>query len=284
MLKYFKLLIWGLLLLALPQEIFAATTYLNSYHQVINRGDTIIVKVLLDTEGADINTIEGNVVIENGSDKIEIQELAIAGSKISTWVRRPTLDGNNISFVGGAPGGFNQTDALLFQIVLIAKAPGTLTFAPQNINTYLNDGQGTIINSRSTDLSLAITANSDAIIINEWSENIINDQTPPQNLQVDFGQNNDVADNQKFIYISATDANYFIVQEGSRPTVSTNGIYILQNQQQQEKLIISAYDQAGNVSQLIIPVKINYSFIWVLVPIFFSIILLWCFIYYLWHL
>jgi hypothetical protein len=248
-------------------SVSAATTYLIPEFKSVAVGDTVIVDVKMDADGKNPNVVEGNILIAVGAEKIEISRLSLAGSVLNYWTQNPSFDQkSSISFVGGAPGGFNQQSGLLFKIVFLAKKEGQVILSPADIKAYDNDGKATPIAVSSNSLNIEIGPKTDVQPKNQWIDVIAGDKMPPEHLIATFGRDDSIFEGKKFFTISAVDdqsgIDYFEVKEGNQPTVRSGETYVLLDQNESSPIAITAYDKAGNHSQVLLkPVKrqINYT-------------------------
>src|SRR3989344_1763786 len=128
-----------------PYSAFASTVYLETAQRDFLAGDTILVDVKVDSEGAEINAVEGNISLDSPSGAALVRDISVSGSSFSLWPNRPLLseDLQTISFAGGVPNGLKQEGATVFKIVLTLKSAGQITLNPASISVYLNDGKGT---------------------------------------------------------------------------------------------------------------------------------------------
>lgn len=243
--------------LFLPKAALAATAYLGSDFESVAVGDTVAVSVYLDSEGQYPNTVEGQMVIDPGSEKIEILEISKAGSVLTHWPQSPSLDNSSlITFTGGTPGGFNQSAGLLFKIVFKAKQEGQVKFMPTGFKAYNNDQTSTSINVSASSFTINIVSKTGLSPQDQWLEIISNDNTPPSDLSAIIGQDSALFDGKKFMTIFAKDdqsgLDYFEVKEGDLAAARTGQTYVLLDQTESVPIIISAYDKAGNVSRTLL--------------------------------
>jgi hypothetical protein len=246
-----------LTIILFPNNIFAAHIYAESATSTVMIGDTVIVNVMLDSVGENPNVIDGEIVLKNALKNIDIIEFSRAGSVLTYWPNTPSLETNSkIYFTGGTPGGFNQESALLFKIVFKAEGEGRVSFVPDNIKVYNNDGKATRLSINTSPFEINILPNKGGEFTDEWTEIISNDNKPPKNISAIIGQDSDVFDGKKFISISASDDEsgiaYFEVREGNKPVARSGDTYILQNQDELSTITIIAYDKAGNSSKIVI--------------------------------
>jgi len=283
---YFKLkiktLLFGILFLSVfllvPYSASAANIYLSTDYPSISVGDTIIVNVMMDPQGKSPNVIDGNILIKNGVGNIKILELNTAGSVLTHWLQTPSLDSSSsISFVGGAPGGFNKT-GILFKIVFLAEKEGKIVFLPSNIKAYNNDGKATPIEVSANSISLDVGPKKE-ISKNQWLDTISKDNQPPKQLSAVVGQDSSIFNGKKFITISAVDdqsgISYYEVKEGDWSIVRSGKNYVLLDQNEKSNIIVTAYDKAGNYSRIILkPIqsKINY-WVWIIILVITLVII-----------
>ncbi len=246
------LIILGVLLF-LPSLAAAATAHLETKHQDIYVGDNIIFSVRLDPEGQSLNAVEGKVILDYEPKSVSIGEINVAGSAFTLWPRKPSLATNEkeISFVAGVPNGLKTKDALLFNLVLNLSAPGRLTLQPNGLIAYLNDGQGTKVAVAGQALELEVLPAPDNWVPRqEWLDITLTDKTPPERFEILLGQDNSVFEGRKFISFNAVDkatgVDYYEVKEGDLPPVRSGETYILQEQDSVSKIVVTAFDVAGN--------------------------------------
>jgi hypothetical protein len=250
--KYFVIIVVAIIGFK-PFSARAATVYLESSRATVSVGDTVIVSAKINAEGVTINTVEGDIAFQSGGTSVAVKEFSLANSAFGLWPRTPSLsqDGQVVSFVGGVPGGFNIEGATLFKIILQAKKEGSVTIAPQNIVVYVNDGKGTKLPVKTTDLVIKVNAKQAGVVANdEWGKIVAQDTTPPQDFIIVLGQDKTIFDNKKFAFFSALDNQsgiaYYEVSENGAPAVHSGSTYILQNQNGDVTLNVTAYDKAGN--------------------------------------
>jgi len=246
----------------------AATFYPKINNANISAGDIVFIEFMMNTEGQLINVVEGDLLIQSGAENIEIKDFSLAGSDMKFWPRSPSLDlkENKISFAGGVPGGVNKENARLFKVAIVAKSPGQLLLAPFNMKAYLNDGKATPVGININNLKVSITQ-ATATPVDELSDIVINDTKKPQNLTANIGRDDSLFDGKRFLTFSAIDnesgIDYYAVKEGNRALVRSGSIYVLQNQDKLEPVIVVAYDKAGNSRKILIRQKennlVNYS-------------------------
>ena len=79
-------------LIALPASASAATVYLEASRSTIAVGDTAIVAVKINADGAVLNTVDGSVSLKGSSGgKLVVQQFSLANSSFGLWPRTPSL-------------------------------------------------------------------------------------------------------------------------------------------------------------------------------------------------
>ncbi len=106
-------------------------------------GQVFEVGVFLNTEGAELNAVEGSIVWSK--DSFNLEEVRDGNSIVSLWVERPALraDGGGVHFTGVLPGGFVGTRGYLFSVILQPERVGQAGISTTAEQLLLNDGQGT---------------------------------------------------------------------------------------------------------------------------------------------
>jgi hypothetical protein len=266
----------------LPVKTFAATVYTETSRGTVSVGDVFIVAIKVNTEGAVLNTVDGEITLKGNA---VLQEFSLANSSFGLWPRTPSLmkDGKTVSFVGGVPGGFSIEGATIFKIIVEAKKEGVVTIAPQNISVFLNDGKGTKIPVQLKGLNINVVAKKSNIATqNDWANLVSKDTTPPEDFIIVPGQESNLYSGKKFVYFSAIDnqsgIDHYEVSENSGPIVKTGSVYVIQNQDQPIRLTVTAYDKAGNKKVSVLEPDSQTSF-WSTVIVFVVFLIIAFFIY-----
>ncbi len=236
-----------------PLSASAASVYLEASRNTISVGDTAVVTVKINAEGAVLNTVEGDVSLKSSNTAVAVDEFSLANSAFGLWPRTPSLskDRNTISFVAGVPGGFSIEGATLFKIIVNANKEGTVTLFPSNMSVFANDGKGTKVPVTVKGVTLNVQAKKSGVPVNnEWQGIVSGDLTPPEDFLIVLGQDPSLFDNKKFAFFSALDnqsgIDYYDVSEDGAPAVRSGSTYVLKNQDENVKLSVTAYDKAGN--------------------------------------
>ncbi len=222
--------------------------YFSASQEKISVGDTVLIKLYLDTNTEKINVLDGTIHIV-GDAKIE--GINTGGSAFSLWPSAPTVENNNIIFTGGAPSSVKGQKIFVFSIAVTPRKVGKIEFEPISFQGYLDDGKGTLADG--------IFSKSLTMIVNQASESPINelqmennqDTVAPEPFTIDSGRDQSLYDGQLFVsFVAHDDASgisHYEVKEGDMPPVIVkDGIYVLREQTFSGLLIVTAYDNAGN--------------------------------------
>ncbi len=242
------------LVFLLPQSVWAASVYLESNNKNISVGDTVIIKVKINSDQTAVNSVQGDLVLKSTTSSFIVEEFSLAGSIFGLWPRTPSLsaDGKTISFVGGVPGGFNLQGATLFNLIIKANKPGLITIEPKNLLIFANNGKGTELPITSKGIQLNVKPAKDGEkVVNEWESLVSSDHTSPEDFIIVLGREASLFDGKKFAFFSAMDGqsgiSHYEVSENDRPAVRSGSTYVLQDQDQiNPKLVVTAYDKALN--------------------------------------
>jgi uncharacterized protein YpmB len=271
----FKYVLLLVSMLIVPMSASAATVYVESSRNTISVGDTAIVAIKINADGAVLNTVDGEVAIKATKGNVSVQEFSLANSAFGLWPRTPSLsqEGHLITFVGGVPGGFSIEGATMFKVIVEAKKEGVVTISPQNLSVFSNDGKGTKLPVTMKDFNITVVAKKQGVPAqNDWASIVSQDITPPEKFIIVLGQDKNLFEGKKFAFFSAVDnqsgIDHYDVSENGGAVVKSGSTYVLQDQGDNVKLNVVAYDKAGNKqigSYEGAPNKINT--IWIVVAI-----------------
>jgi len=274
--KFLKISALTILLFVPVAIVSAATLYFSPSAKDVNVGDIFVAEVRLNTEGSDINAVQGNIVIPAGI--FEFVDTGKGDSILNLWAKEPSYsrESETLSFIGGIPGGF-KGDAKILTLVLKAIGEGTavVSFGSDSF-VLLNDGMGTKTSLNILDMSVRASVQSNAVFINEWEEISGEDKTPPENFEVKIGRQAAVYEGKYFISFSTRDSgsgiDYYQVKEGEDGEWQlSQSPRVLQDQNLKGIIYVKAVDRAGNetIAELA-PRKKNvwYLYLWILfIPI-----------------
>lgn len=257
--------------LILPNKSYAAVIRASS-SSALSAGDTSIFDIYLDTEGEQINSIDGSLVLsDTHNGNFEIKELSVVNSIFTLWPRKPSIEaGGIVTFVGGVPGGMYGDRLLLFRIIVKINEPGDFSIKPNSVTAYLNDGLGTprnIVN----DVSVISVGVANEIQANKWQEVISSDNIPPEPFSIEVLQDAYLYNGMKFLSFETTDSksgiSYYEVIEGTYPAVRSGTNYVLIDQNQTVDVTVVAYDKAGNLQLATLESKEPINWIAILVVV-----------------
>jgi hypothetical protein len=228
--------------------------YFGTNQTAVAPGSTFDVGVFVDTDGFDINAVEGVVTFPSAfADVVAVSD---GNSIVSLWVERPKAKCEaqcRVPFAGIFPGGFNGNDAPIFKIVLRAKQEGSYQLTVEEERVLLNDGLGTETEVREAPLTLAVS--EEAGTVGEVGE--VEDDVPPEPFAPVVGQSTDVFRGAPFVSFATQDKqsglDHYEVRE-SRPFfhtvlgkwVEAESPYRLNDTDLQSTIEVKAIDRAGN--------------------------------------
>lgn len=232
------LIICYLLFFAIPTH--AARLFLSNPIS-LNEGETKI-SLMLDSENESLNAFEGRLSLPPGLDAASVDD---GGSIISLWVNKPVIQGREVQFAGGLPGGFQGGSGLLFSLIVRDARPGNYGFKLENGTILINDGLGTEVSIKK-ELSLNIPASISA----KNDQDGESDVYPPDMFNIFISQDPDVYYNQYFVAFATTDKgsgidHYEVSEDGDR-FLPIESPYQLKNQPPRGKIVVRAYDRSGN--------------------------------------
>lgn len=271
----YKFIIITILCLILAPRLVGAAVISASTDSSVSAMDTAIVNVFINTEGQNINSVDGSVSLsdEHGGN-FELRDISLVDSVFTMWPRKPSLEaGQKIYFVGGVPGGVNGDKLLLFRIIVKINASGNFSVSPNKLVAYINDGSGTGVNVVGV-RSLIAVGKAKSEPQDKWKEIVSNDNVAPEPFTVNVVQDENLFDGRKFLsfetFDSGSGVSYYEVQEGKNPPVKTGNTYVLIDQIGKVDVVVTAYDKAGNFQ--IATLKVNKGINWLAI-IFYVVIL-----------
>ncbi len=244
-----SVLVIALLFATVPGFVSAISVQLETAKKTIAVGDTAVVTIKVSSEGVVYNTIEGNVVLNGG---VAVSEFSLANSAFGLWPRTPSLseEGRVVSFVGGVPGGFDINGATLFKIIVQAREEGVAKITPEDFAAYVNDGKGTKVSMKGKGVELQVVKSTSATPNDEWQNIISADKKAPEDFIVVLGQDQNLFEGKKFAFFSAIDnqsgISHYEVSENDTDAVRSGSTYVLQDQENDVELHVTAIDKAGN--------------------------------------
>lgn len=217
------------------------------------------VTITIDTEGANLNAIDGTIVIASELGNAIVTD---SGSIITYWVTRPEFEEatRSINFSGTIPGGYTGKNGILMSLVIPAYSGNKLSNAISvtNLKGYLNDGLGT---PAKISIKQFVLGSGSSPIDQEIKEQLYIDSSkpdniPPETFSPQVTRDDRVFDGQWFINFATTDKQSGIdryeiqeslggrIEEGSWKVASSP--YVLEDQALHSYIYITAIDRQGN--------------------------------------
>lgn len=234
-----------LMLMTIPSTSHAAKMFVDLPENPVSVGNVSLIKIMINTEGAEINAVEGVISISTAKDVVDI---STGGSIFNLWPRKPSLDGNKISFTGGNVSGFYGNTLQVFTIAIKPSSLATISINFQDAISHLNDGKGTIVTTPGQSIQIPVQNSNQEF--DELASLISQDNTPPSSFKIELGRDPSLYDGKYFISFFATDEGSGIeryeIIEGDRPSIRSGSTYVLQDQSLSSKVTVRAIDNAGN--------------------------------------
>ncbi len=270
------LVLFGSFFVVVPAQ--AATLYLDPANPVINRGDTVMVSLRIDTnEDIEecINTIDAVILYD---EPLELVDVSRGDSIIPIWVETPVIDNERrqVSLAGGIPNGYcgrilgdPRLTNTIATFVFRAPVPGSgertanIALSPES-STYLNDGLGTRAATQFINSTVVIRDAVSETIVDPWQDAIANDTIAPEEFSITLARDEFAFNQQYYIVFNTTDkqsglSHYEILEqtpyEAQRFTfgaanapwvVATSSPYVLEDQSLRSIIRVKAVDKAGN--------------------------------------
>jgi len=122
----------------------AATLTFSPVTAAVQAGNIVSVKVLVNTDGADINT--ALATIQFPPDLLQVMSIDQSSSIFSLWAQNPTFSNSAgvVTFTGGLPTpGFAGQNGQIISIIFRALKAGSASLIYSNASVLQNDGLGT---------------------------------------------------------------------------------------------------------------------------------------------
>jgi len=276
-------------ILALPLKGQAAEFYFEPFALEINLDQFILINFFVDTQGEDINALEG--VIKLPDNLLEVQRVSDGNTIISFWAQRPVFDedNNEVRFSGIIPGGFWGKDGFLFSINCFSREKGQGKIEIQEAKALLNDGKGTETKVFVSPLEILV---SDQAV--PFSIETKEDLEPPEAFIPELASDPDIFGGKWFLAFATQDkgsgiAYYEIYESIRKREVSKIGKndwavaispYVLKDQNLRSYIYVKAVDNEGNQRVAIVEPRnpMKWYELW---QIWFIIILLGIIVIYL---
>lgn len=142
--RSFLLQIFFVLSLFVSVCVDAASIYLTPAQAQVATGETVKIKVMVNTQGVAINTVGG--VVRFDSSGLEIVSINKLNSILNIWIEEPFFSNPNgtVSFNGGVTTpGYTGGAGEVFSFTVKAKKVGVNTLHFDDVVILKNDGVGT---------------------------------------------------------------------------------------------------------------------------------------------
>ncbi|MBU4257208.1 cohesin domain-containing protein [Patescibacteria group bacterium] len=254
-----------------PRIITAAEFNLTSQAQEISVGDQFETILFLNTEGEDINAIEGKIIFP--ANILELKDIKDGNSIINFWIERPRSDAaGSVIFSGITPGGFRSENGLVFSLVFEPKERNKGQIEFSGIRALKNDGLGTPADVSTQPLEFEIT---EADLPPEESIEIkVRDYEPPESFAPEIARDESMFGGRWFLVFATQDKgsgidHYEILERREfriqnlefrglirkilypisyilNPLAVAESPYLLEDQELRSYIYIKAVDKAGN--------------------------------------
>jgi len=225
----------------------AMSIYFEKNIQNVNVGDTFIISAYVDTEGVEINGVDGIIKIDGN---VDVLNMNVAGSVFDLWPNKPSLNGQEIVFVGGSPSNVFGKKNKIFSFAVKARDTGKVNISLKQADVFLGDGHGTRIASLGKNNSFVIDKSKNQIK-NELSDLILNDKISPKSFDIELGVDPSMYDGKYFISFYTTDdesgINRYEIRENNLPGLRATNSYVLEDQSLKGFVEVKAIDNAGNI-------------------------------------
>lgn len=261
--------------LCFTHETYAAeVTFAVVPHDAHNDAVTVI-EAYIDPKGIPLNAVEGAIgLLGAGVEHVSSVVVETGGSAFTLWPVTPSysIEEKVVRFTGGSPEGFVEK-GLLFRMRIFSKKPSEITVSWLRGAAYQSNGEGTLegISSRSLVVSLS---QSELNQMNAAST----DAVPPYFDTLLVSQDPDVYEGKYFVSFHAADdasgVERYEVIEGGVTTETQNGMYVLLAQDRKNRVVIIAYDKAGNSTSIKVPTRYEPLYNALIACIIFAAVLL----------
>lgn len=236
-----------------PLGALAAEVRLTAQPVSVGVGDRVAVTLSVDTFDP-LNSFSGTLTYNPAL--LTPTGVSDGGSISSIWLTRPKPSATSTQFVGFAAGGFvGHGD--LFTVIFTARTMGTANVTLTHAQFLQNDGQGT---------EERITVHPLALQVGETKNGGYQEQTdttPPESFTLTLGKDTALFDGHPYLVFAPVDKGSGIdhveVGETRWPFIAPSSFaaadspYALKDQYGTSRVVVRAYDRAGNVRAAVVP-------------------------------
>jgi hypothetical protein len=268
----------GLFFLYAPQSADAALLYFDPAQAEVYRGDTVTLKLRLDTEeGECINTVDAVINYDAGIRAVDVSR---GNSILNVWLEEPVIDesAKTIKFAAGIPGGYcgriagdpSLTNVL---VELVFRSPGVSigggskpearVWVDEGSQVLLNDGNGTNAPVRLQDSLISLLSTPGSSPSDSWKNEVQDDKDLPADFAITLAKDDSAFSGEYFIVFNSSDKqsgidHYEAMEEpfsefeafkwgrADAPWVETQSPYVLKDQTLNSTIRVKAIDKAGN--------------------------------------
>ncbi|OGY43637.1 MAG: hypothetical protein A2820_00645 [Candidatus Buchananbacteria bacterium RIFCSPHIGHO2_01_FULL_40_35] len=237
---------------------FAAQFFLGAPAQEIAVDSTFTVGVFVDSQGQDVNALEGDIVFP--SEYLTLRSIDDSNSLVSLWLKRPEVNVddsvNKVPFSGIVPGGYRGEKGYLFSLIFTAQKAGQITISSANDKIFLNDSLGTAASISWAPLNLKISSTA-------AKQDYLPppDNKPPEPFTPLLTRDPNLFNNQWFLVFATQDKgsglNHYEVAErrefkifnfkfGWGDYLMADSPYLLKDQKLKSQIYVRAVDENGN--------------------------------------
>lgn len=235
-----------------PAYASAAVVRVSSEGEQAGIGKQVVISVMLRTEAAPLNAVEGVLAIPEG---MQVDAVETAGSAFSLWITPPQYSRSDgtIAFAGGVPGGIApDTEVLLFTVRAHADQSGTYAFTPRSLAAYRNDGAGTLEAVTGTSVAVAVDRTADAQILPSQTANIP--------LGADIGSDPSLFEGRYFLSFYGGDNGSGVVRYAVKEGwwggyTQVDRYYVLKDQSRTRGITVRAYRADDTSVALTLPAE-----------------------------
>jgi len=253
----------------------AAQLNLVSQIQEISVNQQFQVDLVLDTENEEINAIEGKITFPR--DLLEVKKVNDGNSIINFWIEKPkNASDGQIAFSGITPGGYNDSQGLIFSITFLAKKEGNGAIKFGEVKALRNDGQGTEAALTISNFQFLISVPPAGEPVPQSTTPKTEDLNPPEEFTPQIAADPVIFKGEWFLVFATQDKgsgiDYYEILE-TRSKIQGIGIgqwlrrwkeaespYLLKDQNLRSFIYVKAIDKAGN--ERIVRVEPGYPVKW----------------------